>query len=203
MTTLTSQQALDKLLSGNSRFVSGKLTPHDFKERRGELVNTQQPIATVICCSDSRAPPEFIFDCTLGEIFVIRTAGGVMGTREFGSIEYAVTHLKTPLVVVMSHTKCGACTAACTRQDAEKCTTCLDKLVDDLSSIAKECHKEIPATCIKSAFAHAASVENDKTLVPLIEEGKCVIVPMLYDIDTGVASVLKDGGLGKHLLPED
>ena len=107
-----SDKALDLLKSGNARFVSGALTPKDdYATLREKLSAGQHPFAVVLCCSDSRIAPEIIFDQKLGDLFVIRNAGNVVDEEVLGSIEYAVEHLETSLVVVMGHAACGAVTA--------------------------------------------------------------------------------------------
>lgn len=105
--------AQQMLLDGNRRFVAGKLSTYDVGiVRRLQLSQGQYPFAVVVTCSDSRVPPELIFDQALGSIFVIRVAGNVLDAITLGSIEYAVEHLNTKLVVVMGHEKCGAVKAA-------------------------------------------------------------------------------------------
>lgn len=110
---ITARQALEKLLAGNRRMAAGGASvPYDMElahrlEREG-----QHPIATVICCSDSRVPPELVFGCGLGEVFVVRSAGNVLDHFEVGSVEYGVTDLHTPLVLVLGHSGCGAVAAA-------------------------------------------------------------------------------------------
>src|SRR5262245_24451061 len=105
--------ALAKLKEGNGRFVGGKAMTKgiDVKER-AELVKGQQPFAIVLTCADSRVAPELVFDQGLGQLFVLRVAGNVCDPNILGSIEYGVEHLKSPLIVVMGHEKCGAVAAA-------------------------------------------------------------------------------------------
>src|SRR6187399_2765484 len=100
---------LDKLKTGNETFISGyPVHPHETLNRIRELKKGQHPFAVVVSCSDSRIPPELIFDQGLGDIFSIRTAGNVIGDYELGSIEYAVEHLHCKLIVVLGHENCGA-----------------------------------------------------------------------------------------------
>lgn len=108
------QSALRALQEGNARWVSGNSTdPNISPRRRAELAEKgQTPFATILTCADSRLPVERIFDRGVGELFVIRVAGNTAGTSETGTIEYGVEHLKTPVLVVMGHTKCGAVAAA-------------------------------------------------------------------------------------------
>src|SRR4029450_4759982 len=107
----SADDALARLLAGNERFVSGRPQP-----RRGgaaaELVPAQRPFATVLGCSDSRVPPELLFDVGFGELFVIRVAGNVISDEVKGSMQYAGSHLNTQLFVVLGHEGCGAVNAA-------------------------------------------------------------------------------------------
>jgi carbonic anhydrase len=105
--------ALQMLKEGNERYLKGELSEKtDYKEEREILDTEQDPFAVILTCSDSRVAPEIFFDQKLGDIFVIRNAGNVADTEALGSIEYAIEHLKTKLVVVCGHSHCGAVTAA-------------------------------------------------------------------------------------------
>ena len=105
---------LAELAAGNVRFVEEKQTPQVLgAERRLELArHGQHPRTVVLSCSDSRLPPEYVFDQQLGEVFVVRTAGNVAGSVALGSIEYAVEHFGVPVIVVLGHRSCGAVRAA-------------------------------------------------------------------------------------------
>ncbi|MBP2636121.1 MAG: carbonic anhydrase [Firmicutes bacterium] len=97
------------LIEGNQRFVTDKYTmPQIGQERRSKLTEVQHPFAVIVSCSDSRVPPEIIFNQGLGDLFVVRVAGNVLDSLELGSVEYAVEHLGTKLIVVLGHEKCGA-----------------------------------------------------------------------------------------------
>ena len=113
--TPTADEALALLTQGNQRWVDGTTTnPSTDAERREALAeNGQHPFVTILTCADSRIPVERVFDRGVGELFVVRVAGNVAGSSETGTIEYGVGHLKTRLLVVMGHTKCGAVAAAC------------------------------------------------------------------------------------------
>jgi len=109
----TAEEALARLREGNKRFVGGHARfPTVQKEILAELAKGQQPYATVLGCSDSRVPPELLFDAGFGELFVIRVAGNVLGPSIKGTLQYAGTHLHTPLFVVLGHEGCGAVEAA-------------------------------------------------------------------------------------------
>ncbi len=113
-TTVVPKEALRRLKAGNERFLQGghSLTALDLEKMRGDLVSGQHPFAVVIACSDSRVPPSLIFDQDLGDLFVIRVAGNVVGPSQVASVEYAVDVLRSSLVVVVGHTGCGAIGAA-------------------------------------------------------------------------------------------
>src|SRR5207245_6341157 len=106
-------EAIAKLKEGNGRYASGKLQhPGQTTERRAELTKDQHPFAVIVSCSDSRVPPEIVFDQGLGDLFVVRVAGNVIDDHGLGSIEYAVDHLGARLIVVLGHQSCGAVKAA-------------------------------------------------------------------------------------------
>jgi carbonic anhydrase len=139
--TPTADEALARLIAGNDRFVQGEvLYQAARKDTLEELARGQRPYATIIGCSDSRVPPELVFDAGFGELFIIRVAGNVIGPAVMGSIQYAAMHLKTPLFVVLGHEGCGAVQAALalrndgTRQPA-RISMLLDAILPGLSSV--------------------------------------------------------------------
>src|SRR5437773_3809120 len=106
-------EAISKLKEGNGRYTSGNLQhPGQTTDRRTELAKSQYPFAAVVSCSDSRVPPEIVFDQGLGDLFIVRVAGNVLNDEGLGSIEYAVDHLGTRLILVLGHQRCGAVQAA-------------------------------------------------------------------------------------------
>ena len=175
---IDSQKALELLKTGNTRFVSGALTPKDnYAELREQLIAGQHPFAVVLCCSDSRVAPEIIFDQKLGDLFVIRNAGNVVDEDVLGSIEYAVEHLGTPLVVVLGHSCCGAVTATCQGGD----------LPGHIVDIAKRIRPSISMGCCinDNARRHAQRMAH------LIEDDDIVyhigakVVAAFYDLQSG------------------
>jgi len=110
---VSAEQGLRRLIEGNKRFVSGKARfPTVCKETLAALARGQHPYATILGCADSRVPPELIFDANFGELFIVRVAGNVISPEVMGSIQYAGSHLHTPLFVVLGHEGCGAVKAA-------------------------------------------------------------------------------------------
>jgi carbonic anhydrase len=114
----TGRQVWQKLMEGNFRFVQGLFQGRNLMDLRRTLALAQQPEAAILCCSDSRVPAEIIFDQSLGDLFVVRTAGLVLEPTSIGSLEYAVAHLHVPLLVIKGHECCGAVTAAVEHPEA-------------------------------------------------------------------------------------
>src|SRR4051812_354527 len=112
-TRLSADEALAFLIEGNNRFGEGHGRAAAFRrETQAELVSGQHPYATILGCSDSRVAPEWIFDAGLGELFIVRVAGNILSPENAGSLQYAGSHLRTPLFVVLGHEGCGAISAA-------------------------------------------------------------------------------------------
>lgn len=110
---LAAREGLQKLIAGNQRFVDGHARfPTVCKETLAGLAREQHPFATILGCSDSRVPPELLFDANFGELFIVRVAGNVVSPEVMGSLQYAGAHLHTPLFVVLGHEGCGAVRAA-------------------------------------------------------------------------------------------
>jgi carbonic anhydrase len=120
VTTRTPAQAWQEMARGNERFVAGEpLHPRQDVERRAEVASSQEPIAALFGCSDSRLSAEIIFDKGIGDLFVIRNAGQVISESVVGSLEYAVAVLHVPLIIVLGHDSCGAVSAAIDSQTAD------------------------------------------------------------------------------------
>ena len=117
---LSGKQVWQRLIAGNMRFVQGLFQGRNLMDLRRTLTQGQQPEAAVLCCSDSRVPAEIIFDQSLGDLFVVRTAGLVLEPTSIGSLEYAVAHLHVPLLVIKGHECCGAVTAAVAHPETDE-----------------------------------------------------------------------------------
>jgi carbonic anhydrase len=181
--------AMAALRAGNGRFVSGHpLYPNSDKTVLDSLsAHGQFPLAAILSCSDSRVPVEEIFDLGFGDIFSIRVAGEVPGVDQVGSIEYAVAHLGTPLIVVLGHTKCGAVTAAVQgSNEPGSLGELLMKLNPIAQAVANLPETERVAAAIKLAATRFK--EDLPTLSPVIDEavkaGKVKIAAAVYDLDT-------------------
>lgn len=114
------KKVLDLLIEGNERFASGSsIAQNRDVQALKRLQNAQSPMACIVTCSDSRVVPEFVFDVGFGELFTVRGAGAVIGPNIQESVEYAVEHLKVPLIIVMSHECCGVMKTAVTEYPRE------------------------------------------------------------------------------------
>ncbi len=159
---------------------------------RKRLVAGQKPHAIVLSCSDSRVPPEIVFDQALGEIFTIRVAGEALDSSVIASIEYAVEHLGSKLIVVMGHTQCGAVKAALATKDGESAgSTDLDQLIADIRPRLKTVLKEAPSTSLEVESALNADgvardlVKRSEILKKKVESGDITIKSALYRLDSG------------------
>jgi carbonic anhydrase len=130
----TADEALARLSAGNARFLAGKARfPTVRKEVLAALAREQRPYATIIGCSDSRVPPELVFDAGFGELFIIRVAGNVISPEVLGSLQYAALHLRTPLFVVLGHQGCGAVQAAlATKRTGKREASRIARLLEDI-----------------------------------------------------------------------
>lgn len=182
--TMTPAEALNLLKEGNKRFVEDKSQLNDVNAaRRKELESGQHPYATVVACSDSRITPNIVFNAGLGEIFDIRLAGDVVDDAALGSIEYAVEHLHTPIIVVMGHENCGAVTAAYDDiVNGQKVHGHIKDLVEDIKpAINKD--ETIDQAIRKNAENVANEIREDPVVAQAIKEGKTEVVTAYYDLD--------------------
>ena len=137
----TADEALARLIAGNERFVAGEARfPTVEKEVLADLAKGQRPYATIIGCSDSRVPPELLFDTGFGELFIVHIAGNIVSPEVKGSIQYAAVHLQTPLFVVLGHQGCGAVDAALAgltegAQERERIALLLERITPGLSAV--------------------------------------------------------------------
>lgn len=189
------EQALSWLKNGNKRFVKSRWRKdgQNIKDVK-RLVVGQHPHTIVLSCSDSRVPPEIVFDQKLGEIFVVRTAGQSLDHNVIGSIEYAVAHLHSKLILVMGHSSCGAVNAALkTISGGDAGSPSLNGLVADLHPRLKLVSSQGPpsANGAVESFANARGVAADlvarSTLLKgAVDRGELTIRSALYHLDSGV-----------------
>jgi carbonic anhydrase len=185
---VSAAEALTRLKDGNARFVAGKPVAKDLAQQRNETAKGQKPFAIILTCADSRVSPELVFDQGIGDVFVLRVAGNVTDPAMLGSIEYAVEHLHTLLIVVLGHEKCGAVGAAVEGGHAEGNLAALIKRVHIGDKPAPGTSKDaaIAAGVRANALYHAAEMtKNSTTLKDFAGSGRIQIVAGVYAIDTG------------------
>jgi carbonic anhydrase len=188
-------QALAKLVEGNQRYSRHKEQhPDESPARRKELETVQHPFAVILSCADSRVAPELVFDQGLGDLFVIRIAGNVADNDALGSMEYAVEHLHTKLIVVLGHEKCGAVSAAV---EGGNLTGHLATLVSEILPSIQEA-KDLPGDKVHNCvLANARRVarqirESEPVLREAVEKDGVKVVPAVYALDSGIVTVLDD-----------
>jgi carbonic anhydrase len=178
------------LMAGNQRFVTGKTRSYDVVSLRATLASGQQPHVIVLSCSDSRVGPELVFDQSLGDIFVVRTAGNIADPVGVGSIEYAVDHIHSPLLVVLGHQKCGAVTAACSgdKMPSPNLEAIVDK-IDPAVTKAKAYAKsdDLIESAIKENVHQSAKdlLANSQILRDAVKAGKLTVIEAEYQLATG------------------
>jgi carbonic anhydrase len=186
---LTPEAALQRLKEGNSRFVQDKVIAKDTgPARRLELAKGQSPLAVVLTCADSRVAPELVFNKGLGELFVLRVAGNVVDDSHgmLGSAEYAVLHLKVPLIVVMGHENCGAVSAVLKGESARGNLSRLLKSV----RVGKDLPRDktaalMAATRANALFQATEMLRQSDILKEFADSGRVLIVPAVYSLTTG------------------
>ena len=205
----TADAALEALKDGNARWLSGKtIAPNTSADRRAEVAaNGQQPFATIYTCADSRLPVERIFDRGVGDVFVLRIAGNVIGEHSTGTIEYGVEHLHTPLLVVMGHTKCGAVKAAC---GGGHVGGSIDSLLTEITPAVDRAKAANPDATPEQLVEFAINenvwqsvfelLSNSEIVRNHVAEGKVKIVGAVCDISTGKVQFLGEHPWQNQLL---
>lgn len=195
-TPQTTEQIWTSLQEGNKRFVDGKGTARNVVSQRQSLTKSQHPLIAVLSCSDSRVPPEIILDQGLGDLFVVRTAGNSADPISIGSLEYAVEHLGTVVIVVLGHQSCGAVTAACSGEKMP--TSNLEAVVEPIAQscrVAKERHAsdELVDFAIKDHVRETADelLSRSEALKHAHDEGKLSIIEAYYSLDSGTVTRLR------------
>lgn len=188
--TITPDAALQNLTDGNIRYVNQKFKSKDFRSDREKQAKGQKPYAAILTCSDSRVPPEIIFDASLGELFVIRDAGNVVDPIVLGSIEYAVEHLNVPLILILGHTSCGAVTATVKGGEVPENIAAIVNSIEPAVKIVKPISKN-ESELIKNSIEENVHLQvkeailKSKIIKEYLEQNKVKIYGGLYDIETG------------------
>jgi carbonic anhydrase len=190
---MTADEALARLVAGNERFVRGEARfPTVQKEILAELAKGQHPYATILGCSDSRVPPELVFDAGFGELFIVRVAGNVISAEIMGTLQYAGVHLHTPLFVVLGHKGCGAVAAAlAAQQDGASHPERIELLLQNIHPALKDID---PKRSQEDMLEGAVEANVRWSMQQLretpegrarLEEGVVKLVGAVYDLETG------------------
>lgn len=195
---LHAQEALTTLLEGNERWMRGELAhPRQTVERRLEVAGHQEPFAVIFSCIDSRVPPEIIFDCGLGDLFVVRTGGEalddmvVLGSPEFGPSGYASARL----ILVLGHQRCGAITAAIDSiQTGVPAPGHITAIVDALRP-AYDAAVTQPGDLVENMVRAqvqltVTALRSDPLLAKLVSDDGLMIVGARYDLESGAVNLI-------------
>ena len=190
--TSTPQEAIDKLMAGNERYVNGKsIYPHCNTKRVNETASHQAPFAAIVGCSDSRVPVELVFDQGVGDIFVIRTAGNNVNSKMvMGSVDYAIEHLNVKVLLVLGHGACGGVTGAISEGEEEHGN--IGKL---LGTIRNDVTEYVGKTdSLDVAIRHHAHVQVERILAyphvaEKIKNGTLLVKRAYYDVKSGKVTI--------------
>lgn len=192
-TAVTAEDALDRLMEGNRRFVEEMLeNPRKDHKWRSSLTEGQSPFAVILTCSDSRVAPEIVFDQGLGDLFVIRVAGNVARDKVIGSIEYAVAHLNSKLVMVLGHEKCGAVGASLEIDNNEGHIGTIIQAIKPAVYLARKMEGDLLTNAVKNNAQMVAEQlkEAQPILTRGLQEQGVQIVPAYYKLSTGEVELL-------------
>jgi carbonic anhydrase len=178
------------LIAGNKRFIAGGTKVQQLTKLRKSLVKGQHPQAAVLSCSDSRVPPEILFDQSLGNMFVVRSAGNVADAIAVGSLEYAVEHLGTTVLIILGHEHCGAVTAACAveKPSSPNLRVIMDKIYPSVAQARNYSEKEalIDSAILENIHESARDVlAQSEVLRHAFKEGKLTIIEAIYSLESG------------------
>ena len=199
-TPLTPSEALDRLKEGNRRFLEdATYQPPMDRLRRLHLAAAQRPFAAYLSCSDSRVPPELLFERGLGELFIVRNAGNTLCASSLGSLEFAVTQLEVPLIVVMGHEACGALRAAvAVTREQRQFTGNVSKVLQSLLPAVLEADPWAPNLVDAAALCNVRKVVRElrEEASPALLEpqlaGKLKVVGAYYHLDSGRVDFLDE-----------
>ncbi|MEU7640181.1 carbonic anhydrase [Streptomyces sp. NPDC039016] len=202
MTSPTPREAFELLLAGNQRFIAGAPAhPNQDATRRAEIAPAQRPFAVLFGCSDSRLAAEVIFDRGLGDLFVVRTAGHVVGAEVLGSVEYGVEVLDCPLVVVLGHDSCGAIAAACAALETGVTPTgyirdVVERVTPSVLA-ARAAGRVQPDEILAEHVRHTVDLLLDRyrELARRVAAREAAVVGLSYRLDDGSAHLVAARGL--------
>jgi carbonic anhydrase len=187
------EDALERLLAGNQRFVQQKpQAPNQSLQRLQETAQTQRPFAIILSCADSRVPPEILFDVGIGDLFDVRVAGNIVTPEVLGSLEYAAVELGTALIVVLGHERCGAVTAAVRGKSLPgKMDTLVAAIKPALNRVQRSA-KDVVETAVVANVQYQvyAMKRQSAVLADLVAKRQLKIVGARYDLDQGAVTIV-------------
>ena len=184
--------ALQKLMDGNQRFVQHQPQhPDQSAARLQEVAQAQHPFATILSCADSRVPAELLFDQGIGDLFDVRIAGNIATPEAIGSIEYAVTLLNTPLLMVLGHERCGAVTAAVKNEPLPgDISTFVNAILPAVKRVKNQPGDAVDNAVVANVRYQIEQLQRSPLLTERLRSGKLKIVGGRYDLDTGTVTIL-------------
>jgi carbonic anhydrase len=190
--SLSPDDALQKLIEGNQRFVQHQPQYPDQSEARlQEVAQAQHPFATILSCADSRVPAEIVFDQGIGDIFDVRIAGNIATPEAIGSIEYAVVLLSTPLLVVLGHERCGAVTAAVQNEPLPgEIGSFVKAILPAVSRVKDQPGNAVDNAVIANVQYQIEKLQRSPLLAERLQSGELKIVGGRYDLDTGTVTII-------------
>lgn len=187
----TSDDAIKELKDGNKRFVESKLVNTNYKKQIEQTKAGQKPHSVILSCVDSRVPPEIIFDQGIGNIFVIRVAGNIEDENVLGSMEYAVEHSGSKLIVVMGHNHCGAVTGAVEDIKLGNLTQLVNQIKPAIKSNPNN-PNIIDETAKNNVKITIMDILNKSDVIrEMVNEKKVAIAGAFYDIETGAVTFME------------
>ena len=195
---ITPQAALDRLMAGNARYAAGKLDAKDFSAGRTARAKAQYPIASILCCADSRVAPELMFDQAPGDLFVVRVAGNYLNHDALSSLEYGVAVLGTPLVMVLGHSNCGAVKATIQELQAPKplpghIWDITDAVRPGIENVVKAGGGDLLERAIDANVAYNVSrvASAQPIIAEAVKSGRVRVVGAEYELATGKVRLLE------------
>ncbi len=189
---LTPDQALQRLIEGNQRFVNGKReNPHQDRTRLTEVAKAQNPFAAILSCADSRVPSEIIFDQGFGDLFVCRVAGNISTPEEIGSLEFGSLILGSKIIMVMGHERCGAVDATLKgSQVPGRIGSLIDAIKPAIKNLKDQTSDRLEKAIKANVLFQVEKLKTSPVISQLIQEGKLKVVGGYYDLDTGAVSLV-------------
>lgn len=200
-TYLTPALAWQRLREGNKRFVAGTSShPNQDASRRSSLVEDQHPFAVIFGCSDSRLAAEIIFDLGLGDAFVVRTAGHVIDDAVLGSLEYSVSELDVPLIVVLGHDRCGAVTATKAAVETGQMPvgfirSLVERITPSVLTSLRNNQSEINDMVVENVKQTSQRlVDSSRVISGAVDGGRTAVVGLAYSLADGRADLVSSIG---------